>query len=419
MSSRALSCVEVTDHIVAFLASPDCATSTSDVRACSLVSFAFAGSSQRWLFHHIQLPPACQKCTNTAIRSQAACSRLLAVLDDSPWLGRYIRFLTLTITRSLLDLLPRLSAALPCLQHLAISNLDTRNEDVRLHILPPIAQLVGRPTLRTLELLQPVFEDVQDLHAVFSLRDPGADLARLVLDGPRVFKFLRARKLDDAVDDVLLETDVLPGMIRVLKSTSLKLNLSRWDGWLAHPLCPLDFSGVRDLELHGAFGVGLRNRMRHAWGGITRLAASAYSLEAAIAEGFSLRQLPCLHDLFLHTANAHISCLSAIIGTLGEENAHNLSHLALEVGTVDQLVSPPQISVLVKTLNDLPCDFNPRIELAFRHLTVHLHGPDGVRWFSDAVSQLSRILIPKLGRFTEINISCVQSGTPGCMIPKF
>lgn len=230
MTFPALEVQEICDYICDFLHE-----SPADLRAIALVSLVFTSSAQHHLFHVMDLTSG-GWYTSQATRA----TRMCRILHNSPHLIRFIRRLSINFEQDGLVQLAQVH-----LTHVETIVLGTsRTQCPPKSALSLAAPLIAAPSVRSIQLLSIVFQDLDSLCILFHQRTSFFDQISL-----------------DNVDVV----DRTPAILiaegsRTLQKIMVKgfeIQQSRDPGWLVHPLCPFDLSTLTDIGIWCATSPGI------------------------------------------------------------------------------------------------------------------------------------------------------------------
>ncbi|KAJ7912683.1 hypothetical protein B0H13DRAFT_2327036 [Mycena leptocephala] len=309
MTFPALEVQEICDYICDFLHE-----SPADLRAISLVSLVFTSSAQHHLFHVMDLTSGGWYTSQTT-----RATRMCRILHNSPHLIRFIRRLSINFEQDGLIQLAQVH-----LTHVETIVLGTSRTQCPPKIaLSLAAPLIAAPSVRSIQLLSIVFQDLDSLCTLFHQRTSFFDQISL-----------------DNVDVV----DRTPAILiaegsRTLQKIMVKgfeIQQSRDPGWLVHPLCPFDLSTLTDIGIWCATSPGIITIMDSARSSLhsLRIDARKATSDFALAEFLALRSL----DIFSGFGGAtHVANLLASV-SVGSTAQLPLEHLTIRVtflGTLD------------------------------------------------------------------------------------
>ncbi|KAJ7676972.1 hypothetical protein DFH06DRAFT_1291809 [Mycena polygramma] len=227
MTPPALQVQEICDHIVDFLREDH-----PELASCALVSPVFTTSAQRHIFHEISLIVS----SDVGASKVARTSRVLhAVLLESLHLLRFIR-------RPNVAFDPDVLAFLTGVQ---FTHLETVFLCGSVSILPRdgtcttsslAALLLAAPSVRMVKLTSIVFEDIAGFGALFHQCTTSLDSISM--------NYVKIPPSPEVI------AAVIPARELVKITTSQILNV-RDAAWPAHPLCPLDFTALEELDVRG------------------------------------------------------------------------------------------------------------------------------------------------------------------------
>ncbi|KAJ7816530.1 hypothetical protein B0H14DRAFT_3475309 [Mycena olivaceomarginata] len=362
MTSSALQVQDICDYVCDFLYE-----STTELRACSLLSPSFTSSAQRHLFREIGLTGAIGDPSNAS----HASSRLCSVLAESPHLIHFIRRLRINFEQDVLVHLTQVPFT-----HVESIIMCAPMPDSRFpHTVSALAApLVALPSVRRLQLIAITFENMESLRTLFHQRTAALELT-LELDDANVFGWASMPPISQE------RRSLQQTMVQVLTINGQRIGDP---GWLIHPLSPFNFSTLRERpSLHT-----LRTDAREA------------------TPDFTLKDLLGLKilDLFAGFGNARPA--AGLLASAGSAELR-LEELRVRVSVLGTLDNN-SLRRLDDSIAELHAPHLRRVNILVSRITLSWSGIDSVQFA--AMMQEVRALFPRLNARGCLRITYLTDG---------
>ncbi|KAJ7096931.1 hypothetical protein C8R44DRAFT_989178 [Mycena epipterygia] len=275
--------------------------SSSDLKACALISPTLTSSAQRRLFCDIVLNRGCLGIEDISLLQNldepAACTRFCAVLVASPHLVPLVRRLRVSLEE---EVVKQLSAVkFPNLQvivfHRRIGGAATEGT------LSSAAEIIRLPSITRVGMLFPIFENMQDLGRLFEHCTP--NLGSLFLHQITVNS----------------KPDANSTASQYAKIHHLRLSERTIPDWFLYPSCPFDLSLLSNVDYSAVIEIkSVIPMLDKSRATITHLKLHAQDIEyaeSATLQATSITRYPSLTHLSVvvsaHTADVDASALLA------------------------------------------------------------------------------------------------------------
>ncbi|KAJ7815250.1 hypothetical protein B0H14DRAFT_2848448 [Mycena olivaceomarginata] len=348
---------EICDYITDFLHS-----SSTDLNSCALISRLFTAPAQYHLFSDIDA--TWYRFGDPSVAASAS-QRLCTVLL-SPHLVCLVRRLRLSLCPEII--VPLAQVRFTRLETLRLEGGPTmaRVSDKTLSLA---AGIVGLPSIRCVQFVSVVLNDIESLGALFRQR---STLDRLAMDNTIITSAspVQPRPFDAGQHRVVLNSVEITDAMGTAH-----------DSWVVHALCPFDFSAVTNMNIAVETSLKMIGVMHSVAPSLTTLKIDATFATPA----FRLSAFPALTTLTVLGWYRGSAPAAALLESVGSKNV--ISQLYVRIALLRKS-DAKSLCTLDEVIANLPLSHLRTLQVTISRNESNWTGPDAEELFVAAMQGL-------------------------------